>query len=164
VSGYVNKVMLVGNVGRDPEIRSTHSGTKIASFSIATSDTWRDKATGERKERTEWHRISVWNEGLVGIVERYVRKGDKVYIEGKLETRKWTDQSGQERESTEIVLRSFGGELTMLSSKNSGAGYSGGGRGNRDYDDDSYGGGGGGFGGGGGRGRSREELDDDIPF
>lgn len=163
--GFVNKVMLVGNVGRDPEIRSTRSGVRIASFSIATSESWRDKSTGERQERTEWHRISVWSEHLVEVVEKYVRKGVMLYVQGKVETRTWRDQTGQDRESTEVVLRQFGSELQILSSRNQNSGARGGG--GRDYDDDRYGGGGGGSGGDGGRGRSPgadPDLDDDIPF
>lgn len=110
----VNKVILVGNVGKDPEIRTMQNGGRVASLSVATSDTWRDKATGERKEKTEWHRVSVFNDGLVGVIERFVKKGTKVYIEGALETRKWTDQSGQERYTTEVTLKAFRGELVLL--------------------------------------------------
>ena len=120
MAGSVNKVILVGNLGKDPEIRSMQSGDKVASFSIATSESWKDKATGERKEKTEWHRISVWNQGLVKVIESYVKKGSKVYIEGQLETRKWTDKDGVEKYSTEVVLRPFRGELTMLDSKGGG--------------------------------------------
>ena len=114
MAGSVNKVILVGNVGKDPEIRSTQDGTKIANLSIATSETWNDKASGERKEKTEWHRIVVFNEFLVGTVEKYVRKGAKLYVEGQLQTRKWTDQSGSEKFSTEVVLGRVGSTLTML--------------------------------------------------
>ena len=114
MAGSVNKVILVGNLGRDPEIRSTTSGQRIANFSLATSENWRDRATGERKERTEWHRVVVFNERLVEVIEKYVKKGSKLYIEGALQTRKWTDNSGQERYTTEIVLQNFRGELTML--------------------------------------------------
>lgn len=120
----VNKVILVGNLGKDPEIRSFQNGGRVASFSIATSDNWKDKATGEKKERTEWHRISVLNDALVGIVEKYVKKGSKLYIEGQLETRKYTDKDGAERYTTEIVLRPFSGTLTMLDSRKSGGGNS----------------------------------------
>jgi single-strand DNA-binding protein len=117
----LNKVMLIGNLGRDPEIRTFQNGGRIANFSLATSESWKDKATGERKEKTEWHRISILNENLVGIAERYLKKGARVYIEGQLETRKWTDQEGKEHYSTEIVLRPFRGQLNMLDAKNSNA-------------------------------------------
>lgn len=110
----VNKVILVGNVGKDPEIRRTSDGTPVASFSLATSDRWKDKATGERKERTEWHNVVVFNEQLVGIVERYVKKGSRLYVEGKLQTRKWTDKNGQDRYTTEVVLQPFRGEIQLL--------------------------------------------------
>jgi single-strand DNA-binding protein len=113
----VNKVILVGNLGKDPEIRSFPNGGRVASFSVATSESWKDKASGEKKERTEWHRVSVLNENLVGIVEKYLAKGSKVYIEGQLETRKWTDKDGAEKYTTEVVLRPFRGEITMLDSK-----------------------------------------------
>jgi single-strand DNA-binding protein len=114
MAGSVNKVILVGNLGRDPEIRSTQDGTRIANLSVATSESWRDKASGERKERTEWHRVVIFNDKLVEIVEKYLKKGAKVYLEGALQTRKWTDNSGQERYSTEVVLQRYRGELTML--------------------------------------------------
>jgi single-strand DNA-binding protein len=114
----VNKVVLVGNLGRDPEIRSTQAGTRIASLSLATSENWRDKHTGERKERTEWHRVVIFNEKLVEITEKYLRKGAKVYLEGALQTRKWTDNSGQERYTTEVVLQRYRGEIVMLDTKN----------------------------------------------
>src|SRR6202000_1419183 len=147
MAGSVNKVILVGNLGRDPEIRTFQNGGRVASFSIATSESWKDKQSGERKEKTEWHRISVLNENLVGVVERYVKKGAKVYVEGQLETRKWTDKDGQEKYSTEVVLQNFRGELTMLDGKN------------------------GGEGGGASRGAGeapasfqRDEMDDEIPF
>jgi single-strand DNA-binding protein len=123
MAGSVNKVILIGNLGKDPEIRSMQSGDKVASFSIATSENWKDKATGERKEKTEWHRISCFNQGLVKVIESYVKKGSKVYIEGQLETRKWTDKDGQEKYSTEVVLRPFRGELTMLDSKGGGSSF-----------------------------------------
>ena len=113
MAGSVNKVILVGNLGRDPEIRSFQNGGKVANLRIATSENWKDRTTGERKERTEWHTVAIFNEGLVGVVERYLKKGSKVYVEGQLETRKWQDQSGQDRYSTEIVLRGIGGTLTM---------------------------------------------------
>ena len=114
MAGSVNKVILVGNLGKDPEIRRTQDGRPIANLSIATSETWRDKGTGERKEKTEWHRVVIFNEGLCKVAEQYVRKGAKVYIEGQLQTRKWTDQSGAEKYSTEIVLNGYGAVLTML--------------------------------------------------
>lgn len=123
VAGSVNKVILVGNLGKDPEIRTMQSGDKVANFSIATSESWKDKSSGERQERTEWHRIVVFNQGLVSVIERYLKKGAKVYIEGQLETRKWTDQqSGQDKYTTEVVLRPYRGELTMLDSRGGGAG------------------------------------------
>jgi single-strand DNA-binding protein len=158
VAGSVNKVILVGNLGKDPEIRSMQSGDKVASFSIATSENWKDKATGERKEKTEWHRISVFNQGLVKVIESYVKKGSKVYIEGQLETRKWTDKDGVEKYSTEVVLRPFRGELTMLDSKG------GGGSSFQDNDSPSYESGGARAASGGGRSAPVDELEDEIPF
>jgi single-strand DNA-binding protein len=163
MSGSLNKVMLIGNLGRDPEIRTMNSGDKVANFSIATSETWRDRNTGERKERTEWHRVSVFNDNLVKVVENYLKKGSKVYIEGALQTRKYNDQSGAERQTTEIVLQKFRGELTMLDGRGEGGGA---------REDDSFGGGGYGGGSGGGQRRPsnapREDfsadLDDEIPF
>lgn len=116
MAGSVNKVILIGNLGRDPEIRSFQNGGRVASFSLATSENWKDKATGEKKERTEWHRVSVLNDKLVEVVERYVKKGSKLYIEGQLETRKYTDKDGVEKYTTEVVLRPFRGEITMLDS------------------------------------------------
>jgi single-strand DNA-binding protein len=157
VAGSVNKVILVGNLGKDPEIRSFQNGGRVASFSIATSESWKDKATGEKKERTEWHRISVLNENLVGVVEKYIKKGSKVYIEGQLETRKWTDKDGQEKYTTEVVLRPFRGEITMLDSKGgSGAGAA------NDYGSDepsSQAASGGSFAASG-----KGNMDDEIPF
>ncbi|MDD3181374.1 MAG: single-stranded DNA-binding protein [Alphaproteobacteria bacterium] len=159
MAGSVNKVILVGNLGKDPEVRSFQSGGRVASFTLATSENWKDKATGERKERTEWHRVSVTNDNLVTVCERYLKKGAKVYVEGQLETRKWTDKDGQERYTTEVVLRPFRGELTMLDSKGgSGGGSSYGG-------DDSSFGGGASSGGSLGAGSSNvPDLDDEIPF
>jgi len=122
MAGSVNKVILVGNLGADPEMRSTQDGRPIANLSIATSENWRDKATGERRERTEWHRVVIFNEGLCRIVEQYLKKGSKVYLEGALQTRKWTDQSGQEKYSTEVVLQGFNSTLTMLDSRSGGQG------------------------------------------
>jgi single-strand DNA-binding protein len=116
MAGSVNKVILIGNLGKDPEIRTLQSGTKVANFSVATSETWTDKASGERKEKTEWHRVVIYNERLADVAERFLRKGRKVYLEGALETRKYTDQSGQEKYTTEVVLKNFRGELTLLDS------------------------------------------------
>lgn len=128
MAGSVNKVILVGNLGRDPEIRQMPSGGSIANLSVATSETWRDRQSGERKERTEWHRVVIFSDGLVKIAEQYLRKGSKVYIEGQLETRKWTDQSGQEKYTTEVVLRNFNSTLTMLDGRDGPSGGMGGGR------------------------------------
>jgi single-strand DNA-binding protein len=177
MAGSINKVILVGNLGRDPEIRSTGDGMRIANLALATSETWRDRNSGERKERTEWHRVVIFNERLVDVVEKYVKKGSKLYIEGALQTRKWTDNQGQERYSTEVVLQRFRGELTMLDGARGAGGAMEGGA---DYDDGYTGGdqvryggtggsssGGGNFGGGGGsRGRApvSADLDDEIPF
>lgn len=135
MAGSVNKVILIGNVGADPEIRRTQDGRPIANIRLATSETWRDKATGERKEKTEWHRIVVFNEGLCRVVEQYVKKGAKLYIEGALQTRKWTDQSGQEKYSTEVVLQGFNSVLTMLDR----AGGGGGGYAPNEGGDDDFG-------------------------
>ncbi len=122
MAGSVNKVILVGNLGRDPEVRTLNSGDRVASFSIATSESWRDRSTGERREKTEWHRISIFNDNLVKVAESYLRKGSKVYIEGALQTRKYTDASGVEKQATEIVLQKFRGELTMLDGRGDGDG------------------------------------------
>ncbi|MBO6669266.1 single-stranded DNA-binding protein [Parvibaculum sp.] len=158
MAGSVNKVILIGNLGADPEIRRTQDGRPIANLRIATSESWRDKNTGERREKTEWHRVVVFNEGLCKVIEQYLKKGAKVYIEGALQTRKWTDQSGQERYSTEVVLQGFNSTLTMLDGR-SGGGSSGGGG---DYGgSDDFGGGGG---GGSSRGSFSQDLDDEIPF
>lgn len=167
MAGSVNKVILIGNLGADPEIRRTQDGRPIANLRIATSETWRDKGTGERKEKTEWHRVVIFNEGLCKVAEQYLKKGAKVYIEGALQTRKWTDQSGVEKFSTEVVLQGFNSTLTMLDGR-SGAGAGGG------YPDD----GGGDFvssgpssgaprravAGGGGASRGNSDMDDEIPF
>ncbi|MBS0519680.1 MAG: single-stranded DNA-binding protein [Proteobacteria bacterium] len=165
MAGSVNKVILVGNLGRDPEVRSMQDGRSMVNMSVATSDTWRDRQSGERKERTEWHRVVIFNEKLAEVAQKYIRKGSKVYVEGQLATRKWTDQNGQERYTTEVVIPRFGGALTMLDGR---GGEGGGGFGGPD---DDMGGGmpsGGGGGSGGGRpasrGSSKAELDDDIPF
>jgi single-strand DNA-binding protein len=166
MAGSINKVILVGNLGRDPEIRSTNDGTRIANLALATSETWRDRNSGERKERTEWHRVVIFNERLVEVVEKYVRKGSKLYIEGALQTRKWTDNAGVEKYSTEIVLQRFRGELTMLDGARGGGG--GAMEGGADYDD-SYGGGDSPMRGGTAPSTSRArapaaDLDDEIPF
>lgn len=126
MAGSLNKVMLIGNLGRDPEIRTFQNGGRVCNFSIATSETWRDKNTGERQEKTQWHNIAVFSDGLINVVEQYVKKGSKVFVEGQLETRKWQDQNGQDRYTTEVVIRGFGGTLTMLDGRNgggSGGGY-----------------------------------------
>ncbi|MCU0912586.1 MAG: single-stranded DNA-binding protein [Rhodobacteraceae bacterium] len=163
MAGSVNKVIIVGNLGRDPEVRTFQNGGKVCNLRIATSETWRDRATGERKERTEWHSVAIFSEPLVKIAEQYLKKGSKVYIEGQLETRKWQDQSGQDRYTTEIVLRPYRGELTLLDGRDGGGGGGG-------YSDDrggDYGGGGGGrdYGGpSGGGGRGSPDMDDEIPF
>ena len=169
MAGSVNKVILIGNLGRDPEVRSFQNGGKVCNLRIATSETWKDRNTGERRERTEWHSVAIFSEPLVRVAEQYLRKGSKVYIEGQLQTRKWQDQSGQDRYSTEVVLQGFGSTLTMLDGRDGGSGGGGGGGG--------YGGGydqGGGydsgpqddrFGGGqGGGGPSSRDMDDEIPF
>ncbi|MFZ5778943.1 MAG: single-stranded DNA-binding protein [Pseudomonadota bacterium] len=159
--GSVNKVILVGNLGRDPEVRSMQDGRPMVNMSVATSDTWRDRQTGERKERTEWHRVVIFNEKLAEVAQKYVRKGSKVYVEGQLATRKWTDQGGQERYTTEVVIPRFGGALTMLDGRGGGAEGGGG------MDDDFGGNQAPSGGGGGGRAAPRggkAELDDDIPF
>ncbi len=175
MAGSVNKVILIGNLGADPDIKRTQDGRPIANLSIATSESWRDKNSGERREKTEWHRVVIFNEGLCKIAENYLKKGSKVYIEGALQTRKWTDQSGQDKYSTEVVLQGFNGNLTMLDGRNEGGGGGGGVSRGGDYGGGGDFGGGsssggdrggssGGFGGGGGGGGSSRDLDDDIPF
>ena len=129
MAGSVNKVIIIGNLGQDPEVRSFPSGGKICNFSVATSENWKDRNTGERREKTEWHRVSITSEPLVRVAEQYLRKGSKVYLEGQLETRKWQDQSGQDRYTTEVVLRPYRSELTMLDSRGEGGGGGGGGQG-----------------------------------
>ncbi|MBB4039668.1 single-strand DNA-binding protein [Microvirga flocculans] len=176
MAGSVNKVILVGNLGRDPEVRRLSNGEPVVNLRIATSETWKDKATGERKEKTEWHSVVIFNENLARVAEQYLKKGSKVYVEGQLQTRKWTDQSGQEKYTTEVVLQRFRGELTILDSRGSGGGS--------DYADEEPGqirsGGdfgrspsqdrrpapsfGGGSSGGSGGGSRYNDLDDDIPF
>ena len=164
MAGSVNKVILIGNLGRDPEVRTTQNGTKVANISIATSENWRDKSTGERKEKTEWHRVVIFGQ-LADIAERYLKKGSKVYVSGSLQTRKWTDQSGQEKYTTEVVLQGFNSELTMLDGKGGGGGGGGG------MGDDGGGWDSGpsmdaprGGGGGGKKAPSSDDMDDDIPF
>jgi single-strand DNA-binding protein len=160
MAGSVNKVIIVGNLGRDPETRTFQNGGKVCNLRIATSENWKDRNTGERRERTEWHSVAIFSEPLARIAEQYLKKGSKVYIEGQLETRKWQDQSGADRYSTEVVLRPYRGELTLLDSRGDNQGGGGGGG----YDDrDSYGGGGGG-GGGGQPAPASQDLDDEIPF
>ncbi len=181
MAGSVNKVILVGNVGADPEIRRTQDGRPIANLRIATSESWRDRNSGERKEKTEWHTVVVFNEGLCKVVEQYVKKGAKLYIEGALQTRKWQDQTGNDRYSTEIVLQGFNSTLTMLDGRGEGGG---GGRGGDFSGGGDYGSGGGSYGGGSGGGYEQQpsrgggssrggqssggnfsnDLDDDIPF
>jgi single-strand DNA-binding protein len=179
MAGSVNKVILIGNLGRDPEVRSFQNGGKVCNLRIATSETWKDRNTGERKEKTEWHSVAIFQEGLVRIAEQYLKKGSKVYIEGQLQTRKWQDQSGADKYSTEVVLQGFGGTLTMLDGRDNNSGGGGGGG----YDQQGGGGGydqgggggydqGGGYGGGqssgGGGGQpsggGARDLDDEIPF
>lgn len=167
MAGSVNKVILVGNLGRDPEIRHTQSNQKIVHLSIATSERWKDRQTGEQRERTEWHRVVIFNENLADVAERYLQKGRSVYLEGQLQTRKWTDQSGQEKYTTEIVLTRFRGELVLLGGGRDDVGSSD--RGMVGGPDDDYGGGsaparGGRPSGGGGRPSPADDLDDDIPF
>lgn len=156
MAGSVNKVILVGNLGRDPEVRHTQNGDPIVHLSLATSETWRDRSSGERRERTEWHRVVIFNENLGKIAEQYLRKGSKVYVEGQLQTRKWTDQQGQERYTTEVVLGRFRGELTMLDAR--GAGGAGG------YDSGGDESGAEGGGEGPQTPRGGEDFDDEIPF
>lgn len=161
MAGSVNKVILIGNLGADPEVRTFNNGGKVCNLRIATSETWKDRNTGERKERTDWHSVAIFQEGLVRVAEQYLKKGSKVYIEGKLQTRKWQDQSGQDRYTTEVVLQGYNGNLTMLDGRDGGSGggsYGGGGQ--MGYDDrggDSYG-------GGSSSPAPSRDLDDEIPF
>jgi single-strand DNA-binding protein len=182
MAGSVNKVIIIGNLGRDPEVRSFQNGGKVCNLRIATSETWKDKNSGERKEKTEWHSVAIFQEGLVRIAEQYLKKGSKVYIEGQLQTRKWQNQEGKDQYSTEVVLQGYGGTLTMLDGRDGGGsgggggGYGGGNSGGGDYGggggggyDSGPSGGGGGYdqGGsssGGGGGGSSRDLDDEIPF
>jgi len=175
MAGSLNKVMLIGNLGADPEVRTFQNGGKVCNLRVATTETWKDRNSGERQERTEWHTVAIFNEGLAGVAERYLKKGSKVYIEGQLQTRKWQDQNGNDRYSTEVALRGPNSVMTMLDSAGGGGGGMGGGGGRSGG---GYGGGGGGAGGagggsgggwnqGGGSGSSGggyDDLDDDIPF
>jgi len=163
MAGSVNKVILVGNLGADPEVRHTQSGDPIVNLRLATSETWKDRQSGERRERTEWHRVVIFNENLGRVAEQYLRKGSKVYVEGQLQTRKWQDQNGNDRYSTEVVLQRFRGELTMLDGRNGGGG---GGGGRDDFGGGASGGGRDEFGGGssGGSGGGSADFDDEIPF
>lgn len=191
MAGSVNKVILVGNLGKDPEVRNTQDGSKIVNLTLATSESWNDRASGERRERTEWHRVVIFNDRIGEVAERYLKKGAKIYVEGALQTRKWTDQSGQERYTTEVVIGRFNGQLTMLDTRSGGGGEAGG-YGGGEMGGGGYGGGGtgGGYGGGGGAAPARErapaaarpagggrgaaapswdtpkggDLDDEIPF
>ena len=162
MAGSVNKVILIGNLGRDPEVRTFQNGGKVCNLSVATSETWKDRETGERREKTEWHRVAIMNDGLAGIAEQYLRKGTKVYLAGQLETRKWQDQSGQDRYSTEVVLRGYRAEMQILDSRGGGGG--GGDGGNRDYGRGEYQDGGDSGGGAGGGGGGATDYDDEIPF
>ena len=166
MAGSVNKVILIGNLRRDPEVRTFSNGGKVCNLRIATSETWKDKNTGERKERTEWHSVAIFQEGLVRIAEQYLRKGSKVYIEGKLQTRKWQDQSGADRYSTEVVLQGFDGVLTMLDGRGEGGGGQGGGGNYGGSSGGDYGGGSSSSSGGGdfGGGAPSRDIDDEIPF
>lgn len=169
MAGSVNKVILIGNLGQDPEVRQFQNGGSVCNLSIATSETWKDKNTGERREKTEWHRVAIFSEGLVRIAQQYLKKGSKVYIEGKLQTRKWQDQNGQDKYSTEVVLQGYDGTLTMLDGRGEGGGMSGGGGRSMGYDQ-----GGSSYGGGQGSGGARQmdgpaqdfsqDFDDEIPF
>ena len=178
MAGSVNKVILVGNLGKDPEIRSFQNGGKVANFSIATSESWKDKNTGEKREKTDWHNVAIFNEGLVRVAEQYLRKGSKVYIEGQLQTRKWTDQSGADKYTTEVVLQNYNGTLVMLDGRSDGGGSGGGssggmrnsGGGGSSWGNDGGGSSGGNYGGGSsqsggsGGGAFDSDLDDDVPF
>jgi single-strand DNA-binding protein len=171
MAGSVTKVILVGNLGNEPEVRNLPSGGKVVNLSVATSERWRDRNTGEQREKTEWHRVVIFSEGLAKVAEQYLRKGSKVYLEGQLQTRKWQDQSGQDKYSTEIVLQGFNASMVLLDGRGEGAGDSGGGGGYRGNDDGGFRGVSNNSGGGGGRRPSSNApafesggLDDDIPF
>jgi single-strand DNA-binding protein len=163
MAGSVNKVILIGNLGRDPEVRTMQNGNKVANLNMATSESWRDKQSGERKEKTEWHRVVIFG-NLADIAEKYLKKGSKVYVCGSLQTRKWTDQSGQEKYTTEVVLQGYGGELTMLDGRGGGGGGSGGGMGDGGGGDWDSGGSSSGSGGSSGGGSPPSDMDDEIPF
>lgn len=161
MAGSVNKVIIVGNLGRDPEVRTFQNGGKVCNLRIATSENWKDRTTGERKEKTEWHSVAIFNENLARIAEQYLKKGSKVYLEGQLETRKWQDQSGQDRYSTEVVLRTIGSSMVLLDSRDGGSG----GGGHSDDRGGGYGDDRGGFGGPSGGSRAPAgDIDDEIPF
>ena len=178
MAGSLNKVMLIGNLGADPEVRSFQNGGKVCNLRIATTETWKDRTSGEKQERTEWHTVAIFSEGLVGVAERFLRKGSKVFIEGQLQTRKWQDQQGNDRYSTEVVIRGLNGTLTMLDGAGGGSGGGGGGNRGGGQSGGNYGGGaggsdggsgggwnqGGGSSGGSGGGSNYDDLDDDIPF
>jgi len=167
MAGSVNKVILVGNLGQDPEVKSFQNGGKVCNLRVATSENWKDKMTGERKERTEWHSVAIFSEGLANVAERYLRKGSKVYVEGQLRTRKWQDQSGNDRYATEVVIDGFNGSLTMLDGKGEGGGQASGGSNDGGGSNDSWG-------GGSSEGQTKgsaptggafdDDLDDDVPF
>ncbi|MEM6972215.1 MAG: single-stranded DNA-binding protein [Pseudomonadota bacterium] len=179
MAGSVNKVILIGNLGADPEVRSFQNGGQVCNLSVATSERWRDRNSGENREKTEWHRVAIFNENLVRLAQQYLRKGSKVYLEGQLETRKWQDQNGQDKYTTEVVLRPYRGEMTFLDGRDGAQGSMGGGGGRQMEDqrggyggggpsgggmDSGMGGGAGGGQGGGGRGGFGSDLDDEIPF
>ncbi|MDP6565828.1 MAG: single-stranded DNA-binding protein [Alphaproteobacteria bacterium] len=169
MAGSVNKVILVGNLGRDPEVRHTQNGDPIVHISVATSESWKDRNSGERRERTEWHRVVIFNEHLGRIAQQFLKKGSKVYLEGQLQTRKWQDQSGQDKYTTEVVLQRYRGDLTMLDRRDDSGGfgdggYGGGGGPTGGGGGDDFGGGGGGGGGPAGGGGGGDDLDDEIPF
>ncbi len=167
MAGSVNKVILVGNLGKDPEARSMNNGGEVVSFSLATSESWNDKQSGEKRDKTEWHNVVIFNENLGRIAKQYLRKGSSCYVEGQLQTRKWTDQNGNDKYTTEVVLQRFRGELTLLGGRDSGGGGSTGGGGSREWGSDN---GASSFGGGGGGNRPSSpgpfdsDLDDDVPF
>ncbi len=166
MAGSLNKVMLIGNLGKDPEVRSFANGGKVCNFSLATSESWKDKNSGERREKTDWHNVAIFNENLVRIAEQYLKKGSKVYIEGSLQTRKWQDQSGADKYTTEVVLQNFNGTLVLLDrAEGGGGGQRGGGGGFNQDDGGGYGGGGAARGGGASKpGAFDSDLDDDVPF
>jgi single-strand DNA-binding protein len=172
VAGSVNKVILVGNLGKDPESRSFQNGGKVVSFSVATSESWKDKNSGDRKDKTEWHNVSIFSEGLARVAEQYLKKGSKVYLEGQLETRKWQDKDGNDRYTTDVVLRNFNSSMVLLDSREGGGGGARGGGGDDwNRDEGGRGSGGSNFGGGAARGGGASrpsafdsDLDDDVPF